>query len=110
KGSDGERTPMQWNNGDNAGFTHGKPWLPIAANYTTHNVASEEKDRNSVLNFYRAVLKLHHTDPALVEGNYVALNESDPNVVAYVRQYKDRAVLVALNMSGAAQKASFDLS
>src|SRR5205823_14695297 len=88
----------------------GRTGLPDAANYATHNVASEDEDLNSVVNFYRALLKLHHTDPALVEGNYLALNEDDPNVLAYVRQYKDRAVLVALNMSGAQQKASFDLS
>src|SRR5205823_14034912 len=88
----------------------GRTGLPDAANYATHNVASEDEDLNSVVNFYRALLKLHHTDPALVEGNYLALNEDDQNILAYVRQYKDRAVLVALNMSGAQQKASFDLS
>lgn len=110
KGRDGERTPMQWTAGPNAGFTGGKPWLPIAANYQTHNVQSEEQDPNSVLNFYRAAIRLRHRDPALVEGSYVALNQQDQNVMSYLRQYRGRAVLVALNMSPEPQTVSFDLS
>jgi alpha-glucosidase len=110
KGRDGERTPMQWSSGANAGFSGGKPWLPIGANYQTHNVAEEEKDANSVLNFYRAIIRLRHRDPALLDGSYVALNEQDPNVMAYLRQYGNRAVLVALNMSAQAQTVSFDVS
>ena len=110
KGRDGERTPMQWTAGQNAGFTGGKPWLPVAANYQTHNVSSEEQDPNSILNFYRAAIRLRHRDPALREGVYVPLNPQDPNVMAYMRQYRGRAVLVALNMSPETQTVSFDLS
>jgi alpha-glucosidase len=110
KGRDGERTPMQWDNTPNAGFTKGIPWLPIPVSYKTHNVASEEKDPNSILVFYQKLLALRHTNPALLEGDYVALNENDSNVMSYLRRYKDKAVLVVLNMSGAPQKASFDLA
>jgi alpha-glucosidase len=110
KGRDGERTPMQWNTATNAGFSTATPWLPVPASYQTHNVATEEKDPDSVLNFYRSVLKLHHQDPSLLEGKYVALNENDENVLSYLRVYKGRAVLVALNMSSSPQNPSFDLS
>ena len=110
KGRDGERTPMQWDNTPNAGFTKGIPWLPIPVSYKTHNVATEQKDPNSILVFYQNVLKLRHTNPALLDGDYVALNETDPNVMSYLRRYKDNAVLVVLNMSSAPQKASFDLA
>jgi len=110
KGRDGERTPMQWNRDANAGFTKGTPWLPVPPSFTTHNVADELKDRNSILNFYKALLALRHTNPALLEGTYTALNVDDPDIISYLRQYKDHAVLVAINMSLNARSASFDLS
>ena len=110
KGRDGERTPMQWDNTPNAGFTKGIPWLPIPTSYRTHNVATEQKDPYSILVFYENLLKLRHTNRALLDGDYVALNQDDPNVLSYVRRYKDQAVLVVLNMSSQQQKASFDLA
>ncbi|GAC1674803.1 MAG: alpha glucosidase [Candidatus Acidiferrum sp.] len=110
KGRDGERTPMQWNNSANAGFSKAKPWLPVPPNYKTHNVATELKDSNSVLSFYRQLLALRHKEPALLEGNYIPLNENDPNVFAFVRQYKNEAILVVLNMSATEQKTRLDLS
>ena len=109
KGRDGERTPMQWNDAENAGFSTHEPWLPVPPSYKTHNVAAESKDPNSVLEFYRKVLALRHTNSVLLEGNYSGLNEDDPNVLSYLRTYKGKSVLVALNMSGSAQKASFQL-
>ena len=108
KGRDGERTPMQWNSGEYAGFTTATPWLPVPPTFTTHNVAVESKDANSVLEFYKRVLKLRHTNPELREGNYTPLNESDANVLSYLRIYKDQAVLVALNMSASPQKVKFE--
>jgi alpha-glucosidase len=110
KGRDGERTPMQWDTTANAGFTKGKPWLPVAPSYTTHNVATEEKDPNSILVFYQRLLALRHRNAALLDGDYVALNSDDPNVMSYLRRYKDDTVLVVLNMSAEPQKASFDLA
>jgi glycosidase len=56
------------------------------------------------------VLALRHTNTALLEGNYIALNEDDPNVLAYLRSYKGKGVLIALNMSNAPQKAKFNLA
>ena len=109
KGRDGERTPMQWNDAENAGFSTHEPWLPVPPSYKTHNVAAESKDPNSVLEFYRKVLALRHTNSVLLEGNYSAVNEDDPNVLSYLLTYKGKSVLVALNMSGSAQKASFHL-
>jgi alpha-glucosidase len=109
KGRDGERTPMQWNREKNAGFTEGNPWLPAPPSYKTHNVATELKESDSILNFYRHVLALRHQDAALRDGDYIALNENDPNVLSYLRRYKDEAVLVVLNMSSSPQNVSFDL-
>jgi alpha-glucosidase len=109
KGRDGERTPMQWDDSQNAGFTKGTPWLPVPPTYKTHNVAEESKDPNSVLEFYKKVLKLRHTNSALLDGSYAAVNQSDANVLSYVRVYKDQGVVVALNMSDAPQKVKLEL-
>jgi alpha-glucosidase len=108
-GRDGERTPMQWSDAANGGFSTHEPWLPVPASSKTHNVATESKDPNSVLEFYRKVLALRHTNPVLREGNYTALNEDDANVISYLRTYKGKSVLVALNMSTSPQKPTFKL-
>src|SRR5262249_39298943 len=110
KGRDGERTPMQWENNTNGGFSTAKPWLPVPDTYKTHNVTDKTKDPNSLLSFYKTVLKLRHMNQALLDGNYIALNENDQNVLSYLRTYKDQAVLVALNMTGTEQTVNFDLS
>ena len=109
KGRDGERTPMQWDETENGGFSKTTPWLPVPPTAKTHNVAEESKDPESVLAFYRKVLRLRHSNKELLDGNYVPLNQNDSNVLSYLRVYQDQAVLVALNMSGAAQKVNFEL-
>ena len=109
-GRDGERTPMQWNSSSNAGFTTGTSWLPIPDSYKTHNVATEEKDPNSVLSFYKKLLSLRKHNPALRDGDYVPLNQDHPNVLVYLRQAQNATVLVALNMSPNPQTVHVDLS
>jgi alpha-glucosidase len=109
KGRDGERTPMQWNDSPNAGFSRTSPWLPVPDTYKTHNVASEVREEDSILQFYRRLLALRHQDPVLREGEYVPLNERDPNLLSYLRRNKKEAVLVVLNMSATQQMASFNL-
>jgi alpha-glucosidase len=86
------------------------PWLPVPPTYKTHNVARELKDPGSVLQFYRHLLALRHQNRALLDGEYIPLNENDPNVLSYLRRYKAETVLVVLNMSATARKARFDLS
>ena len=109
KGRDGERTPMQWDDSENAGFSKGTPWLPVPPTYKTHNVAVESKDPESVLEFYKRVLSLRHTNRALLDGSYAAINESNATVLSYVREYQDQGVVVALNMSGTPRTINLDL-
>lgn len=109
KGRDGERTPMQWSGGKNAGFSQVPTWLPVAENYTTHNVEAEEKDPDSILNFYKSLIKLRRQNDALKSGDLTILNNDDPNVLSFVRKSGNEAVLVALNMSDKAQAFSPDL-
>jgi alpha-glucosidase len=110
KGRDGERTPMQWSAQTNAGFSIVAPWLPVDARFKDYNVESEKKDPNSILNFYRQLLAMRHTNKALLDGAYVALNENDANVLSYARSYRGKNVLVVLNMSASPQKANLDLA
>jgi alpha-glucosidase len=108
-GRDGERTPMQWSDSANAGFSKSKPWLPVPDSYKSHNVATESKDTNSILSVYRQLLTMRHKEPALQNGTYIPLNEDDPNVLSYLRKDKDEAIMVLLNMSNAPQQARFNL-
>ena len=109
KGRDGERTPMQWTSSTNAGFNKGAtPWLPVDANYTTHNVASEIVDPNSVLNWYRQLTKLRRNEAAFYQGDYIPLDENNPNVMSYLRNSKDDAAVVVLNFSSEPQTVALD--
>lgn len=99
KGRDGERTPMQWDGSANSGFNKGtKTWLPVGPDYATRNVASQQADPNSVLNWYRALIRLRHEHRAF-SGDQVSVNRSDPNVLGYLRISPKGTVLVLLNMS-----------
>jgi alpha-glucosidase len=109
KGRDGERTPMQWNDSPNAGFTQGTPWLPLPESYKTHNVAVESMDPHSILEFYRRLLALRHQDAALLEGDYVDLKPRNEAVLAYLRRSGKQTILVVLNMSGHAKTVGLDL-
>jgi alpha-glucosidase len=100
KGRDGERTPMQWDGSTNAGFNKGaKPWLPVGPDYATRNVASQQSDTNSVLNWYRALIRLRR-EHAAFSGDYVSVNRNDASVLGYLRVSPKGTALVLLNMSG----------
>jgi alpha-glucosidase len=111
KGRDGERTPMQWDKSKNAGFSKAaKTWLWIPPSASMYNVAVEKNDPNSILNFYKKLIALRRTNPAVRDGAYITLNPDDPNVLSFLRKGKGGSVLVALNMSGRKQTVKFDLS
>jgi alpha-glucosidase len=100
KGRDGERTPMQWDSSANAGFNSGaKPWLPVAPDYTTRNVAAQRNDPNSVLNFYRTLIAERRTNPALA-GDMAMVDRNNPDVLSYVRTGGGKRLLTVLNFGG----------
>lgn len=95
---DPERTPMQWTaDAPHAGFTNGKPWLAVGADYKTANVAVERDDRRSMLSLYRRLFRLRREHPVLVAGRHVPV-ESTGSVLAYRRIDDDETLLVALNL------------
>ena len=96
---DNGRTPFQWDESPNAGFTTGKPWLPVNPNYTTINAAAQEKDPNSPLSYFKNIVQLRKKQPALVYGKYTLLDKENPDVYAYTREWEGKKLLVLLNFS-----------
>jgi alpha-glucosidase len=111
KGRDGERTPMQWNAGVDAGFSTAKStWLPVSPDYKTVNVATEEHQPTSLLNYYKILIRLRKTNPQLRDGDLICVDENNDNVLSYIRKTSDgRAVLVALNFTASPQTIRLDL-
>ncbi|QEM12930.1 glycoside hydrolase family 13 protein [Mucilaginibacter rubeus] len=99
---DNGRTPFQWNNTANAGFTTGTPWIKVNPNYKNINAAAQEKDANSILNYFRRVVKLRKDNLVLVYGKYTLLDAQNPDTYAYTRELNGRKLLVLLNFTNKA--------
>ncbi|HEX2225647.1 MAG TPA: alpha-amylase family glycosyl hydrolase [Candidatus Binatia bacterium] len=106
-GRDPERTPMQWNNTAQAGFTSSSPWLPISADFSRINVAKAQSDPFSILALYKRLIELRRAERALSVGDFTHLPAGE-DLMAYVRRAEDRRMLVLLNLGG--KPRSFDLS
>jgi oligo-1,6-glucosidase len=98
---DNGRTPMQWSSDSNAGFSGGMPWIRMNPDYRTVNVAAEERDSGSVLNYFRRMVRLRRSEPTLVYGRYQLLDRENPEVFAYTRSLNGRTLMVALSFSPA---------
>ncbi|EIW6614606.1 glycoside hydrolase family 13 protein [Clostridium perfringens] len=96
---DNSRTPMQWNSSKNAGFTEGQPWIGVNENYKRINVEVEERDENSVLNFYKKLIKLKKSNEALIYGVYDLILEEDENIFAYTRTLNNEKFLIIANLT-----------
>ncbi len=105
---DHSRTPMQWSDGPNAGFTDGEPWFAVNPNYPEINVESARSDDDSILAHYRELVELRHAEDVLVYGEYDLLCPDHDQIFAYTRTLDEDAVLVVLNWSP--DPATFDAS
>ncbi len=101
---DNGRTPMQWDDTNNAGFSSETPWLPVHENHTTVNVATQENDQNSVLNHFRKMVALRKDNLLLVYGNYEIIQEEHPTIYAYSRTLDDEQMKILLNFSESTSK------
>jgi alpha-glucosidase len=113
KGRDGERTPMQWDTTKDSGFSSADhPWLPIPPSAANYNVSVESSDPHSILSFYKRLLEIRQSEPALREGSYLPLDRDDPYVLAYLRKNpgKGDSILVVLNMSPEPRTPKLDLA
>lgn len=88
------RTPVQWSDKKHAGFSTAEPWFPINDNYHEVNVAAEEKDPNSLLNFYRKLLRFRKENPVALYGEYIEYLSEDKNFYVYERRLKGQRLLV----------------
>lgn len=91
------RTPYQWDNSKNAGFTSGTPWLNTNDNYHDINLASQLKDKDSIQAYYKKLIAIHHKIPALVYGSYRDIDMKNKDVYAYLRELGDEKYLVVIN-------------
>jgi glycosidase len=110
---DKNRTPMQWSGESNAGFSPplANTWLPVHTNYTLGvNVADQDHDPGSLLNYYRKMLAFRKQTPALIAGTYIPLHPNSEDYLSFLRTHEDQTCLVILNMSPDGQTLSFDLA
>lgn len=102
---DNARTPMQWDDSPHAGFTTGIPWLKVNPNYTSVNVALQEKQEDSILNYYRKLIALRKSPEyrdVFTYGGFEPLLEERENIIAYRRSLDDRQVMVIANFGQSA--------
>ncbi|MBR6712877.1 MAG: alpha-glucosidase [Selenomonadaceae bacterium] len=96
---DNARTPMQWNSTKNAGFTSGKPWLPVHEDFKRCNVEIEERDADSVLNYYRKLSKLRNSSEILLRGEYEELYPENEELYIFKRTLGGKTIIVAVNFT-----------
>lgn len=97
KGRDNGRTPMQWDDSENAGFTTGKPWLSINENYKEINAKKSLEDKNSVFYHYKKLIEIRKSNETIIYGDYKLLCEDDKNIFAYTRELNGDKILVVCN-------------
>ncbi len=97
------RTPMQWDDSANAGFTTGEPWIDVNPNYQEINVAAQVDDPNSVFSFYQKLIELRHTMPIMVYGSYKPLLEDSDAIWAYQRELDGQTITVGCNYTAQEQ-------
>lgn len=107
KGRDNARSPMQWSDEANAGFTAGKPWFSVNPNYHEINVKNALADKDSIFYYYQKLIALRKGEPALTDGAYAPLLLDDEAVFAYTRTNEDTQLLILCNFTG--QKAACGL-
>ena len=99
KGRDNARTPMQWRDAPNAGFTTSQPWMRVNPNYHTINVAAALDDPDSIFYTYQQLIRLRHENDVIVNGGFEAIQNLAPAVMAYYRVLGDTRWLVVVNLS-----------
>jgi oligo-1,6-glucosidase len=108
RGRDNARTPMQWDDSPQAGFTTGTPWLAVNPNHTEINAAAAVADPDSVYHHYRKLIELRHTEPAVVHGDFTMLLPHDERLYAFTRRLDQTELLVIGNFSDETVKADID--
>ena len=99
KSRDNSRTPMQWDDSSNAGFTSGEPWIAVNDNYKTINTKKAMADRSSVYFYYRKLIELRKDENIISDGLYFPILEDDDKIFAYIREYEGEVLINMNNFS-----------
>lgn len=99
RGRDNARTPMQWDDSENAGFSTAKPWIAVNKNYIEINAAEQIKREDSVFRYYQKLIQLRKEYDIIPYGTYTLIEENHPQIFAYTREYQNRKLLVILNFT-----------
>ncbi|MGO1995683.1 MAG: glycoside hydrolase family 13 protein [Staphylococcus equorum] len=105
---DNSRTPMQWSNGINGGFSEHEPWFPVNPNYTEINVSSQQQDSNSILNFYKSLIQLKKSHDIFTYGTFNLIDAENEHVFAYIRELDGKRVLVVGNLTDKSATLEFN--
>lgn len=97
---DNARTPMQWDSGEYAGFSKQEPWIALAGNYQLVNVKNQEKDEDSILNYYKKLIALRKKYPVIQKGEIAFLNQEQEKIFAFRRTWENQELFVINNLSG----------
>ena len=101
---------MQWNSSNFAGFSDVTPWFPVNPNYKTINVAQQQQDPNSILNFYKALIKLKKSQDIFTYGTFNLVDSENSQVFAYTRELDGQSVLIVGNLTNQEAKLYFDMN
>ena len=97
---DNARTPMQWSDEENAGFSKGSPWSAVNPNYKNINVKSQLENQNSIYYYYKKLIELRKQNEIMVYGTFEMVDEKNKKVIAYIREYENKRWFVAINLTG----------
>ncbi len=99
KSRDNARTPMQWSDDKNGGFTKGTPWIKVNPNYTKINAGEQMEREDSVFHYYQKLISLRKKEPVIVYGTFELLMPEDEDIFMYTRTYEQEKLLVICNFS-----------
>ena len=105
---DNSRTPMQWDDSINSGFTEGKPWINVNENYKNINVQAQLKDEKSILNFYKKMITIRKEYKTLIYGSYDLILDEDEKIYAYTRTMGNEKFIVIVNLSHDEAKYNYE--
>lgn len=107
KSRDNSRTPIQWNSEENAGFTTGTPWIPVAKSYKEINAENALKDKESIFYHYKKLISLRKEYDVISKGNFNMILEDNNKVLGYTRNYENKTLVVLNNFYG--EEAKIDI-
>ena len=110
KGRDNARTPMQWNDSPQAGFTTGQSWINVNPNYVQINAQIEDADPNSIFNFYRKLIAIKKQSSILKYGDFEEINDVPAEVLAFMRSDETGSYRVFANLSRKAKRINYHIS